>query len=94
MTINDLQDKVEDMARVISNSNQIHGLGLQENEVDLIAVDLYEKGYRHVGDYLLLQNDYKHAQDVIEDLQKKYNNLYNVLIQVFKERSNDKDKNI
>lgn len=40
------QEQIEEMATELSNSSDKHGYDLKECEIDLLALDLYDSGYR------------------------------------------------
>lgn len=61
--------QVEEIAKVISNSVEQHGLQLTESEIDLIALDCYQKQVRrHVGNIKILhQLEYNRLIKIINE---------------------------
>lgn len=64
------KQQFETMATELSNSNARNGLNLYESEVDLLAIDLYNAGYRKIDEnaVLLTEEEIEHPTrvDVIE----------------------------
>lgn len=74
----DREREIEELAQHISASIDRHGLGLQESEIDLIAIDIYDRGCRKVGDavvvtkedysdFLIAQRNWKAGTDLIKE---------------------------
>lgn len=76
------QEMIEQIAEVLSNTNEAHGFGLRESEIDLFAVDLYAKGFGKIKVQEYLQKDLKSRIDgltaVVERLEcEKVKHPYN-----------------
>lgn len=74
--------EIEELAQHISASIDRHGLGLQESEIDLIAIDIYDRGCRKVGDavvvtkedysdLLIAQRNWEFGKDIIKTQSEK-----------------------
>lgn len=59
------EQQIEEMATIISNSCERHGFDLHEPEIDLVAIDVYNAGYRKTF-----------TSDLASDTQKAYKEGY------------------
>lgn len=59
------EQQIEEIATIISNSCERHGFDLHEPEIDLVAIDVYNAGYRKTF-----------TSDFASDTQKAYKEGY------------------